>query len=170
MIRGSKALVAALLAVLSVVMMTTAVEAQQYPVQPTVTVDRPAVVQGENVTISGTGWSPECNVVLSYNPVIGEATVNPDGTFTFVWNTAGVPVGPQTVTITQPCTGQSLQVQVTVMAPGSSTTPSQPTQTGTLPRTGTDSTGMLLRGGLVLLALGGLALLAGRRMRSDATA
>ena len=170
MIRGSKALVAALVAVLSIVLMTSAVEAQVYPTQPTVTVDTPAVVQGENVTISGTGWDPACAVILSYNPVIGEATVNPDGTFTFVWNTAGVPVGPQTVTVTQPCSGQSLQVEVTVLAPGSSTTPTSPTTTGTLPRTGTDSTGMLLRGGLVLLALGGLALLAGRRMRNDATA
>lgn len=168
MIRGSKALVAALVAVLSVVLMTTAVEAQQYPQQPTVTVDTPTVVQGGNVTISGTGWDPNCNVVLSYNPVIGEAPVDADGNFTFVWNTAGVPVGTHTITVTQPCSDQTLQVEVTVLAPGTSTTPT--TTTGTLPRTGTDSTGMLLRGGLVLLALGGLALLAGRRMRNDAAA
>lgn len=169
MTRGLKIVGAALTVLVSLIALSTAAGAQTYGNQPTATVDRPAVVQGENVTISGTGWSPACNVVLSYNPVIGEAPVAPDGTFTFDWNTAGVPLGLQTVTIDQPCSGQSVQVQVTVMASGgSATTPATPgTTSGALPRTGSD-TGLYVRGGLALLALGGMVLLVGRRWRQSA--
>lgn len=169
MIRGMKIAAAALVALFSLVVLTTTASAQTYGNQPTVTVDRPAVVQGESVTISGTGWSPACAVVLSYNPVIGEAPVNPDGTFSFVWNTTGVPAGNQTVTINQPCSGQTLQVQVSVMAPGTSVTPATPATTGSLPRTGSD-TGLFVRGGFALLALGGMALIVGRRWREGAAA
>lgn len=170
MFRAPKVLVAGLVAIVSLLAFSTAASAQ-YQTQPTVTVDRPVVVQGESVTISGADWDPACNVVLSYNPVIGEAAVDADGNFSYVWDTTGVPNGVHTVTISQPCSDQTLQVQVSVVAPGSSVTPGvTPGTTGTLPRTGSDSTGMLLRGGLVLLAIGGLALLAGRRWRNESPA
>jgi LPXTG-motif cell wall-anchored protein len=168
MIRGTKIMAAAFAALLSLVVLTTAAQAQTYDDQPTVSVDRPVVVQGESATITGTGWDPACEVVLSYGGgVIGSAVVNPDGTFSFVWNTAGVPLGLQTVTVFQECTGQSLQVQVTVVAQGTSVTPATPGTTGTLPRTGSD-TGVFVRGGLALLALGGLALVVSRRWRQGA--
>ena len=170
MIRGMKIAAAALVALVSMVVLTTTAGAQTYGNQPTVTVDRPAVVQGESVTISGTNWSPACNVTLSYGGgAIGDAPVNPDGTFSYVWNTVGVPSGVQTVTIAQACSGQTLQVQVSVMAPGTSVTPATPASTGTLPRTGSD-TGLFVRGGLALLALGGMALIVGRRWREGAAA
>jgi LPXTG-motif cell wall-anchored protein len=141
-----------------------AATAQDYPGGPTLTVDRPSVVCGDTVVITGKDFLPNTEVTLTVGgEVIGTVMTDGQGNFSFRWTVPCSLSGSVTVTATDDV--NTLSVSITVSAPGPSPTaaPSPtPSGTGTLPRTGSDNDG-LVRAGLLLVAVGGLLVLATRK-------
>ncbi len=130
----------------------------QYNNTPTLTVDNPNVTVCQVVMITGTNFPPNASIPVSVDGVVvGNATTDGTGTFTFPWNTCGASVGSHTVTASVP--GASvLSVVVNVQAPGTTTIP-----TTTLPVTGSSSTLGLARLGAGLVAFGAIVVLIARR-------
>jgi LPXTG-motif cell wall-anchored protein len=168
-LRTTRLLLATFLAGLIVVAAAPVVQAQQgYAGGATLTVSNPAPACGSPVTLTGTGFKPNAPVTLTQEGggTIGTATTDANGTFSFVW------------TIAEPCTAGTVVIQAsdgtTVLSVSITIggTTVQTTGTTTLPRTGSDN-GNLLRAGILLVAAGGLLVLAtrkraGARVGSDA--
>jgi len=155
-------LVLAVLASTLIVLTVAPAEAQDYPGGPTLTVDRPSVVCGETVVITGKDFLPNTEVTLTVGgEVIGTTTTDSQGNFSFRWTVPCALSGSVTVTATDRV--NTLSVSLTVSAPGPAPTAAPtPTPSGTLPRTGSDSD-LLLRAGLLLVTAGGLLVLATRK-------
>ncbi len=140
-----------------------------------------ATVAGETVAVSGSGYLPGEEVVLTIGGVVvGTALVSDEGTFSGSFTVpSGTDPGAQTLTATGAFTGRSAQVTLTVLSPPARTTPASagtpaatptsddtpaPATTASLADTGTGAGPALLVGaGMTLLA--GVWLV-GRRRRT----
>lgn len=149
----------AALAVLGVAMLLTAAaaSAQGYPGGPTLTITSPSVPQGGALGATMTGCAPgeAIHFVLNSTPYdMGTVPADPTGkgsvTITVPSN---FPPGPHTVVST--CGNLTLSADVTVTSATITTT----TISGSLPTTGSNTDG-LVRGGIALVALGALLVVA----------
>lgn len=165
---------AAVLVALAVVMLAPSVaHAQEYPPTVVLLTDQAVVAEGGVVTLTGSGFLPNSSVEVyilaggAPNPLnprgtlLGVATSDSEGNFAFQWNTAGY--APKTYTLTATDGTNTTTTQVIVTAGGEQPVvpPVSPT-TGQLPTTGGIGSG-LAQAGIVLLTIGGLALLVSRR-------
>ncbi|MCU0268360.1 MAG: LPXTG cell wall anchor domain-containing protein [Acidimicrobiales bacterium] len=137
----------------------------------TVTVNDPVVDPGQTVTISGSGFLPGETVrVLVNGAQVGTALVDEQGNFTFQYT---IPAGTAPGTVLNVsavgvCGTGTLTITVT---PTTSTSTggggggggAGSTTGGNLPRTGNDDTVWLLRGGALLVMVGGMLVLAARK-------
>lgn len=124
---------------------------------------------GEPVDITGEGYKGNSNVQIEFRSVpqsMGSATTNSSGTFT---KTVTIPAdaapGRHTIVATgfEPSGApRELSAEITITAAATSAA----ARTATLPRTGGQSTLPLVAGGVALVALGGVALVAARRRRT----
>lgn len=158
-----------------------------YAVQATLTADPPEITGGQTTNLVGTGFLADCDVNLSYNPEIGVVRTDADGNFTYPWVTTCNDVGNRTVTATDGT--NTLTTPVNILQGTCANTGGTGTGTGqggggsgsggggagsggggtsTLPRTGSDFA-PLLRVGVVMLALGAIAVFTARR-RNEASA
>ena len=133
--------------------------AQYTPGQPGFIIDPTEVYPGDGISISGQGCPPATTVVFTVNgQVVGELPTSndEDGTFT---GTIIVPADlpPGTYTLVATCGEIVMSNSFTVLSSDS----------GTLPVTGNDPF-PLVRWSLLLIAVGGLVLLAVRGSRSTA--
>ena len=134
------------------------------------------VVQGSEVTVSGTGCQPGETVDVTIDAkakaktgrdALGTTVADDDGNFSIdLPIPTDLPTGTYTVTAT--CGSVVQSKDISVVAPTDGTTTSTTVPTGTIPRTGSDVTPMALLGA-GLLTGGGLLVLATRK-RSRATA
>jgi hypothetical protein len=135
----------------------------QYQGDATLTVSDPSPTCGETVVITGTGFLPNAEVVLSIGDTeIGTVTSDAEGNFTFDYVTSCAATGNVVITATDGT--NVLTVSLTV---GGTATP--PTTAGTLTPTGSDSTTGLVQVGLGLVLAGGLIALAVRSRSTRAT-
>jgi LPXTG-motif cell wall-anchored protein len=132
----------------------------QYQPDDEQVLDETLVRPGDPVNVSGRGCPPGYTVTTSFDGEV-VATTTADGNGAYATEFA-VPSGasPGTHTITTRCGDVVFTSTVTV--PGA--------VSGTLPRTGSDSTVPVVQIGLVLLAAGGLATLVARQRRAKAQA
>ena len=155
------------------------VGAQQYPPpNNSVTVDDVTPHPCQSVTVTAGTFTAGSTVefTLASTPTsLGSATANDSGIATV---TAAIPEGtkPGDHTITATGTGaagplsQSITVDVVGSCAGEATTPTTAGAGAPLPKTGSNSTMPLARAAALLLAVGGVLLLATRRRRTGARA
>ena len=137
-------------------------------------------VPGQSITATAVGFAFFTTVTFRFNgQVIGTAQTDGEGNATL---TVPYPDGVDPGTYQLTATGLSAVDNVTVtvtadiecLAPTTTTTTAGPggagTAAGPLPRTGSDSTGVLFRVGIVLVAAGGLLTLSARRRRGPRAA
>jgi LPXTG-motif cell wall-anchored protein len=162
-IRMSVAMLGCLVALL---VAAPAASAQGYPGGPTLVVSDVNPVCGEAITISGTDFLPDATVTVSFNQaVVGTTVSDSAGNWSFPYAIACTAVGRATISATDGV--NVLGISLTVRADGE--TRQVPAAVGTLPRTGSDNTN-LIRIGVVLLAVGGMAVLATRKRAADKAA
>jgi len=133
----------------------SAAGAQSYPGSLTITLSGPSVSQGGTLSASMTGCAvgESIHFVLNSDP-LDMGTVVADGTgkgTVTITIPADFPTGPHTVTGT--CGSQTLSANVEVLS--RSVTPATNPAVTSLPVTGSD-TDLFLRGGVSLVAVGGL--------------
>ena len=122
------------------------------------------VSPGQQITVEGTGWPPNCEVDITVNGVVvGTVTTSPTGTFTFGYTLGSNISG---TVVVGAVAGSFVR---TVDLPVASTTTTTTPASGDLPRTGSDSN-VLVGAGIGLLAVGGLLLLATRKRQGAHTA
>jgi LPXTG-motif cell wall-anchored protein len=131
-----------------------------YPANATLTVNNPTPKCGETVNVVGTGFLPNTEVTITISGVVvGTAMTDDKGNFTFPY-TVPTPCidGKQLIRATDGT--NTLLVNITVL----STT--QTRATGSLPRTGSSGTTMhLVQAGILMVAAGGILLIATRKRR-----
>ena len=177
-LRTAAALLIAALA-LALALPAGAAFAQTYPNTPTLTVDQPVVPPCTTVVLTGTGFLPNAVVTISVDgKVIGTVTTDDQGNYSFPYTVSCSEVDGAVLTFTGDDGTNILSVSVTIEAAvvtttagGSPTTSGSSTTSGVLPRTGaSDTTMLLIRISVVLVAVGGILVLAtSRRKRSDAS-
>jgi LPXTG-motif cell wall-anchored protein len=140
----------------------TVASAQYQPNPPGVVVDPGTVTVGGKVTVTGTGCPANVTVTIKIGDVV-VGTVTSDSSGGFTDNITLPPgIAPGTYTVHALCGDLDLTAVLAVTAvPVSVTT----VTVATLPRTGTDS-GVWVKIGLSLVAIGGLLVLATRRRRA----
>lgn len=155
-----------LIAVLALALPSTAAMAQSYPDTPTLTVDQTVVPPCTTVVLTGTGFLPNTLVTITVGgTVIGTVTTDADGNYTFPYTISCSEVDGAVLTFTASDGTNVLSVSVTIEAAAVTTT----TAGGTLPKTGaSDTTALLVRVSVVLVAMGGILVLATRRRRGHA--
>ena len=144
--------------VLGALCFASAAGAQYQPGQPGLVLTPSTTTPGSPVTALGFGCGANTTVEILINGVVvatGKAIDDGKGSFSIVFN---APVEPGTYTVTARCGDTLVSSILTVIA-----APVPPTEP--LPITGSDSTLSLTRLGLVLVAAGGLLVLAVRRRR-----
>lgn len=129
----------------------------------------PSVKAGYPLTIVAKGFNSGAEVTFTIDKtlVLGTAIANPGGVAQFQWDVpVDFPEGPHVVTATGDGCPDPAQVsaELTVVSAVSDTNDT----TGTLPQTGGDYTN-LLRFGILLVAAGGLVVLATRKRSSEST-
>lgn len=170
----------------------------EYPPGPVINTDTNVAVDGEIITIRGFGFLPNAEVVLTIvgGPVtqpasaavagvasqtqpdeanaaaealggiiIGSTTSDANGDWVFEWDTTGFPDGAYDVAATD---GVNTLAVVLELVPPVNPAPPDPSGPG-LPQTGGVAQGPL-RAGALLVAVGGLVLLAVRNRRPTAHA
>lgn len=146
----------------------------QYSNVANVTVERPSdtCAPGHDITARAVGFAFFTTVTFRFNgQVIGTAQTDGEGNATL---TVPYPDGVDPGTYQLTATGLSAVDNVTVtvtadiecLAPTTTASPAA----GPLPRTGSNSTGVLFRVGVVLVAAGGLLTLSARRRRAPRAA
>lgn len=146
--------------------------AQTYPSVPTLTVDKATVTPCEKANLTGTGFLPNTTVTISADgTVIGTVMTDSSGNFTFPYMVSCTAVSGQ-ITFTATDGVNTLSATVTVSSSatsgGSGTTgagtsgTSAGSTSGTLTTTGA-YVEPLIRAAVLLIAAGGLLLLALRR-------
>lgn len=156
--RTLRLLLAACAAGLALLVVAPAAQAQPgYEGGTTFTVSNPSPGCGSSVTLTGTGFAPNASVTLTEQGrgTIGTVTTDANGNFSFVW-TVPQPCTPGTVVITASDGTTVMSVSITIGETGGAPSPV------TLPRTGSDN-GNLIRAGVLLVAAGGLLVLATRK-------
>jgi LPXTG-motif cell wall-anchored protein len=140
----------------------------EYPPPAGISIDKPTVNPGEQVTVTGDGCDAGAEVTIALGATqVATTTASEDGTFSASFVVpSGTAAGTYSVNATN-CVAEVLSTTLTVRAVGTSPTSSSGGGS-TLPRTGSDTTESLIRVGLVLLACGGLLVVFARR-RSAAT-
>jgi LPXTG-motif cell wall-anchored protein len=134
----------------------------QYEGGSTLTVNIPNPTCGQTVIVTGSGFLPDTEVTLTIGgSVIGTATTDAEGDFSFPY-TVPANCSSGTVVISASDGVTVLTVSLAVGAP-------TPAPSTTLPRTGSDNSN-LIRAGAVLLAVGGLLVLATRKRAGKADA
>ncbi len=172
--RGHLVLTGALLAALALLSLSTPAGAQGYPGTGSITLDKTTVPQGGTVGVTCTGFAPgtDVQITLHSDPVdLGTATADDNGE---VHQNITIPPGTATGQHSVTCSGLSasggsLTLTAELMVTATGTTPvTNPTTsgTGTLPRTGSDTT-ELLRVGVVLIVAGAALAVIVRRRSSD---
>lgn len=128
----------------------------QYEGGATLVVNNPNPMCGTTVNITGSGFAPNSTVTLTLEgSTIGTAQTDSKGAFTFPWTAPCTLVGSRVITASDGTT--TLSATLTIGSTTAAT--SAPTA---LPRTGSDS-GLFLRVGVLLVAAGGLLVLAARK-------
>ena len=139
----------------------TSASAQYVPGTPGIVVNPGSTTVGGEVTVQGTGCPANVTVTIKIGDiVVGTATSNDAGNFTFHVKLPPS-ITPGQYTVHALCGDLDLTAVLSVSALPVSTTIATG---GTLPKTGTDS-GMWVKVGLSLVAVGGLLVLATRRRR-----
>lgn len=143
--------------------------AQYVPGQPGFIIDPTTIPVGGTFGITGQGCPPGSQVVFSINgTTIGTAQASNDSTGSFATSiTLPTSFGPGTYTVVGRCGDVVMQNQLTVT--GAAASGARASTSGTLPSTGIDAL-PFVRGALVLVALGGLLVLAGTRKRQRESA
>lgn len=153
--------------------------AQQYPPSNnSVTIDDVTPHPCQAVTITAATYSPGSTVeftLASTLTALGSATADANGVATL---TAAIPDGTEPGDHTITATGtsengplsQSITVDVVGNCAGEATKTTTADATGALPKTGSNSTMPLARTAALLMAVGGVLLLATRRRRAEARA
>lgn len=138
-----------------------AVDIGDYEGSAILTVDPLQVQPGGTVTIAGAGFPPGSTVPLSFN---GEQFASPvtddEGAFSITF-TVPADIAPGVVTFEALCGAFTLTAQLTVVAPGTTTTPTVVTGDDLTP-TGSNSTQLFQVAG-ALLAVGALLVFLARR-------
>lgn len=121
------------------------------------TVSDVTVMGGQTITVTGSGADSGAGVTADLTTTIGRGTADANGNFSFP---ATIPAdfAPGTYTLTVDCAnGGVTEITITVGEP----TPG----TGTIPKTGSDSTIPTTKIGIGFVAAGGLVLAVSRRRR-----
>ncbi len=147
---------------------TTCQASPTYNPSATIGANPVTVTQGTSVTITGTGFAPNCSVTVSAMGQTVTVTTNAAGGFTAVFSTTGVAPGSYIATAVQSNLSLSTNFNVVAAAVTPVTTvapvaPVAPVVTGTLPTTGSNSTTTMVTASLGLLAIGGLLVLFARK-------
>ncbi len=157
-----KALVV-LAVVLGAMALAPAALAQYQPGTPGLVLTPSTTTPGQPVTAIGFGCPKGSTVVISIDgQPVGQTTAKSDERGSFE-TTFPAPANPGTYTVTATCGSTIVSSILTVIA--TPTTPTTVITTVELPITGSDSTMFLVRAGLLLIAVGGLTVLAVRRRR-----
>lgn len=154
-------------AVLVVALAGTA-HAQYVPGEPGIIVNPDTVEVGGTIEVTGSGCPRDTEVQIFVGDVLVATTTTApdDGTGSFDVTDIVLPdsIGPGEYTVHAMCGDLDLTAVLTVTAAAVQPT-TAPSDTGTLPVTGSDS-GLLLKSGFALVAVGGLIVLATRRRRA----
>jgi LPXTG-motif cell wall-anchored protein len=148
----------------------------QYQPSP-ITISDSTLVVGQPFTITVTGQQPGSTGTFTFNStpiLLGSATADAAGTVVFNGTTPNVALGAHTITYAGTAadgspSNYSLPVTVVAADGTGNTTTTAGTGAGTLPRTGSNSTGTLLPIAAVLVAGGALMVIITRK-RTSATA
>lgn len=153
-------------------------DAQQYPPADTFcTISDTTPVPGQDVALTCGGYAAGATVTVTFfsSPVtLGTTTADADGVATLTTEIpSNAAVGRHSITTSgAAATGGTLTqvIYITVVAAGAAGAGTQvpATVSGALPTTGSDGTMPLVRAGALLLAVGGVAVLATRRRRAEA--
>jgi LPXTG-motif cell wall-anchored protein len=151
-----RAMAAFALALLALLVPSTAAFAQ-YNVPPTLTVSQTAIAPCGTATLVGTNFLPNHEVTITANGiVIGTVTTDAAGSFSFPYT---IPCDAVSGNIEFRATDGVNTLSVNVMVTGTTV----PTP-GALPKTGAGSTTQtLIRIGVLLIAAGGMVVIATRR-------
>jgi hypothetical protein len=155
-----------LIAFLALALPATAAVAQSYPSTPTLTVNKPVVAPCGTVVLTGTGFLPDSLVTITVDgTVIGTVMSDGNGDYTFNYTVPCSAVDGEVLTFTGNDGTNILSVTVTVEISAVTTTTA-----GSLPKTGvSDTTMLLVRVSVVLVAVGGILVLATARRRRSHT-
>lgn len=149
--------------VLGALAIAPAASAQYQPGTPGLVLTPSTTTPGQPVTAIGFGCPKGATVVISIDgETVGTTRARTDERGSFE-TTFPAPATPGTYTVTATCGSTIVSSTLTVVA--TPTTPPTTVVTSTLPSTGSSSTMFLLRAGLLLVAAGGLAVLAVKRRR-----
>ena len=153
--------------VLSAVLMvalTGTAHAQYVPGEPGIVVNPGTVEVGGTIEVTGSGCprDTEVNIYVGDILVATTHTAADDGTGSFDVKDIVLPpsLGPGTYTVHAKCGELDLTSVLSISAVAPTTTVA-----GTLPKTGSSTTGLLVPVGIALVAGGGLMVLATRRRR-----
>lgn len=166
--------------------------AQTYPSVATLTIDRPQTTTCGIAVVTGTGFLPNTTVTLTIGgQVIGTAQTDASGNFTFQWTVpSNWPIGPVTIQASDGTNTLTVNTNVTACATTSTTSNNNSGinsnnnassgsnagsgstgTTGSLASTGSANTVLFVRIAVLLLAAGGILLLAvNRRQRRSGLA
>lgn len=150
-------------------------------INPTVGTDTPVVNPGNEIRVTGTNFCANITVIASIAPALTgfpkTLTSDAQGTVSLAF-TAPAGLGPYTITLTgQPialaaapdanCARSGSTVVTVVAASSGGPVPDQNTGSGSLPATGSSSTGLQVRNGIVAVLAGlGMVLVAARRRKA----
>jgi hypothetical protein len=149
--------------------------AQTYPAVATLTVDQPVVDPCTTVTLTGNGYLPDATVTVSVNgQVVGTVMTDDDGHFTFPYPVpCNATAGQLLFTAADPANSLTTTVTVRGQAKTTGGDGSSSNGSGNVSNVGTGATGSLpvsgsntdtyVRIAVLLIAGGGLVLLASRR-------
>ncbi len=162
--RSLRIAAALLIALLALGLPAAAATAQTYPSTPTLTVDQPVVPPCTTIVLTGTGFLPDTLVTITVDgTVIGTVMTDDQGNYTFTYTVSCSAVDGAVLTFTANDGTNILSVSVTIEAAAVTTTTA-----GSLPKTGaSDTTMLLVRVSVVLVAVGGILVLAAGRRRRD---
>jgi LPXTG-motif cell wall-anchored protein len=168
--------IAGLLVAVTALTMGTQPAAAQYAGAGTATVSNPTPTPGGSTSITACCFQPGTTVTFTLDggTVVGTAVAGSTGAATAtVTIPAGTSVGAHTITAagSNITDGTPLTVTADLTVVAGVVVTAAPAATGTLPKTGSSFTTLLLTGaGVGLVVVGGLVVLAGRRRRDALTA
>jgi len=164
--RSLRAAAALLIAILALALPAGVAFAQSYPSTPTLTVDQPVVPPCTKIVLTGTGFLPNTVVTITVDgTVVGTVTTDDQGSYTFPYTVSCSEVDGAVLTFTGNDGTNILSVSVRIEAAAATPT----TAAGNLPKTGaSDTTMLLVRVSVVLVAVGGILVLATSRRRAHA--
>ncbi len=169
-------MITAILAVAAAFLLSGTASAQGTypPSQPTASASATTVVEGNSLTVTGSGLTPGDQITATVTPggrSLGTKTVGANGVVSFTFSTAGFGPGNFTVRLTSPL-GVSLSVPFTVVSASPAGFASGPPSGGSsgsgLAFTGAAAVIPISIAGLALVGLGAGAVIVSRRRQSGA--